>query len=190
MAVAAPNPAEHFAAATQALLKHFLGSLGAAVGSSERERLELDTAKLAGLQARLLSQHAELWQVMLSRRLGGESATAAVAAPGDRSDRRFASPEWQRDPWFDYLRRSYLINSQFVSDWVEALSVDTRAKERLRFVARQFADAMSPANFAATNPDAIKLALDTKGESLACGVRQLIEDTHRGRISTTDEARF
>jgi polyhydroxyalkanoate synthase len=188
MAVAAPNPAEHFAAATQAFFAHFLSSLGQSVGSSEREHLDLDNAKLAGLQARLLSQHAELWQVMLSRRLGGEGATAA--APPGRSDRRFASPEWQRDPWFDYLRRSYLINSQFVSDWVEALSVDARAKERLRFVARQFADAMSPANFAATNPEAIKLALDTKGESLARGVRQLIEDAHRGRISTTDEARF
>jgi polyhydroxyalkanoate synthase len=63
-------------------------------------------------------------------------------------------------------------------------------KERLRFLARQFADAMSPSNFAATNPEALKLALDTKGESLARGVRQLIDDVHKGRISTTDESQF
>src|SRR5215831_5302647 len=49
---------------------------------------------------------------------------------------------------------------------------------------------MSPANFAATNPDAIKLALETKGESLSKGVLNLIEDVHKGRISTTDEKAF
>jgi polyhydroxyalkanoate synthase len=49
---------------------------------------------------------------------------------------------------------------------------------------------MSPANFAATNPEALKLALDTNGESLTRGVRQLIEDVHKGRISTTDESCF
>src|SRR5262249_46462121 len=94
------------------------------------------------------------------------------------------------DPWFDYLRRSYLINAQFLADWVEELSADVRVKERLRFLARQVADAMSPANFAATNPEALKLALDTKGESLARGVRQLIEDAHKGRSSPTDGSRF
>src|SRR5258708_32551059 len=49
---------------------------------------------------------------------------------------------------------------------------------------------MSPANFTATNPEALKLALETKGESLRRGVRQLIEDAHKGRRSTTDESAF
>src|SRR5260221_6894870 len=49
---------------------------------------------------------------------------------------------------------------------------------------------MSPANFAATNPEALKLALEAKGESLPQGIRQLIEDVHKGRISTTDESVF
>ncbi|TMH55705.1 MAG: class I poly(R)-hydroxyalkanoic acid synthase, partial [Betaproteobacteria bacterium] len=90
----------------------------------------------------------------------------------------------------DYLRQSYLINSRFLSDWIEALEAEPRAKERLRFIARQFSDAMSPANFAATNPEALKLALETRGESLAQGIRLLLEDVHRGRISTTDESVF
>jgi polyhydroxyalkanoate synthase len=49
---------------------------------------------------------------------------------------------------------------------------------------------MSPANFAATNPEALKLALETKGESLSQGIRRLAEDAHKGRISTTDESQF
>src|SRR5258707_6412342 len=151
------------------------------------ESVGVDSTKFAALQARTVRQHAALWQSALAREAGHD---ATPVAPPDRSDRRFSSAEWQRVPWFDYLRQSYLINSRFLSDWIETLETEPRAKERLRFIARQFSDAMSPANFAATNPDALKLALETKGESLAQGIRLLLEDVHRGRISTTDESVF
>jgi len=180
-----PTPAEQFSGAVQAFMTNVLGSLGAPDPSRPLQAAGVDALKLAALQARLLGQHAALWQAMLARYSGGEAAAVA-----DRSDRRFSSAEWRRDPWFDYLRQSYLINSQFAADWVEALDTDTGTKERLRFITRQVADAISPSNFTATNPDALKLALETKGESIARGVRQLIEDVHKGRISTTDESHF
>ena len=174
--------------AAQGLLKSFFDFLGLPADSGLAQPLRAgegtDASKVAALQARYFQQHAAL----LRTAMGGASSQAET--PSDRSDKRFSSLEWRRDPWFDYLRRSYLINSQFIADWVEALNADPRAKERLRFITRQFADAMSPANFAATNPEALKLALDTKGESLARGVRQLVADVHKGRISTTDESQF
>src|SRR5262245_2913024 len=189
MATPTPTPAEQFSAAAQAFLSGLLGTLGAPAQSQASGPAEgIDATKLAALQARLFSQHAALWQATLARHAGGGAETTPAAT--DRGDRRFASAEWRRDPWFDYLRRSYLINSQFVADWVDALNAEPGVKERLRFVTRQVADAMSPANFAATNPEALKLALETKGESLALGVRQLIEDVHKGRISTSDESQF
>jgi polyhydroxyalkanoate synthase len=184
------TPAEQFTIAGQAFLQNFLGLLGVPPDSEFARCLQsvgVDTAKIGSLQARYLQQHAALWQATLGRE---SSHDAAPVAPIDRRDRRFSSAEWQRNPWFDYLRQSYLINSRVLSDWVEALEGEPRAKERLRFIARQFSDAMSPANFAATNPEALKLALDTQGESLAQGVRQLIEDVQKGRISTTDESMF
>jgi polyhydroxyalkanoate synthase len=138
-------------------------------------------AKLAVLQARYFQEHAELMRAVL----GGPAA----APSSERADPRFSSPEW-RNPWFDYLRRSYLINSKFITDSVEALDAESVLKERLRFMAQQVADAMSPSNFVATNPDVLKLALETQGESLARGMRQLVEDVHKGRISTTDESKF
>jgi len=147
----------------------------------------VDAAKLAALQSRCVQQHMALWQSTLTRQAGGE---AAPAAEPERGDRRFSSAEWQRNPWFDYLRQSYLINSRLLLDWVDSSKAEPRAKARLRFIARQFADAMSPANFAATNPEVLKLALETQGESLARGIRQLAEDVHKGRISTTDESAF
>jgi len=190
VAVETPSPAEQFSGAAQAFLKNFLGSLGVAPESDFARSLQsvgVDAAKLAALQARYFQQHAALWQSTLAREAGRD---AAPVAPSERGDRRFFSAEWRANPWFDYLRQSYLINSRFLADWVEALKAEPLAKERLRFIARQFADAMSPANFTATNPEALKLALETKGESLTRGVRQLIEDVHKGRISTTDESAF
>jgi len=184
------SSAEQFTLAAQALLRNFLGSLGVPPDSEFARSLQsvgVDSAKFAALQGRYLQLHAALWQSALTREAGRD---ATPIAPPDRGDRRFSSAEWQRIPWFDYLRQSYLINSRFLSDWIEALEAEPRAKERLRFIARQFSDAMSPANFAATNPEALRLALETKGESLTQGIRQLLEDVHKGRISTTDESVF
>jgi len=181
---------EQFTRAAQTLLRNFLASMGIPPDSEFARSLEsvgVDSTKFAALQARTVRQHAALWQSALTREAGRD---ATPIAPPDRGDRRFSSAEWQRIPWFDYLRQSYLINSRFLSDWIEALEAEPRAKERLRFIARQFSDAMSPANFAATNPDALKLALETRGESLTQGIRQLLEDVHKGRISITDESVF
>ena len=178
-----PSPAEAFSEATEAFVKSLLGKGAPDLLPS----VQIDPAKLAALQAGCLQQHAALWHSMLKRQAGGDAEPVARPEPGDR---RFSSPEWQRNPWFDYLRQSYLINSRFLSEWVEALNAEPRAKERLRFVTRQVADAMSPANFVATNPEALKLAMETQGESLAKGVRQLVEDVQKGRISHTDEGAF
>jgi polyhydroxyalkanoate synthase subunit PhaC len=190
VAVETPSPAEQASDAAQALLKGFLGSLGVPPESEFARYLQsvgVDAAKLAALQAWHFQQHAALWQATLAREAGSEPASVALP---ERGDRRFSSVEWQNNPWFDYLRQSYLINSRFLAGWVEALEAEPHAKGRFRFLTRQFIDAMSPANFTATNPEALKLALETKGESLTRGVRQLIEDVHKGRISTTDESAF
>src|SRR5262249_42990171 len=182
MAAVPKSPIDQFSSVTQGVMKNFLEYLapGQSGGGPSLTAGTGEGSKFAALQARYFQEQAEL----LQSALGG-----TVTSGSSKNDQRFSSPEW-RNPWFDYLRRSFLVNAKFVADWVEALDADPRTKERLRFVARQFADAMSPSNFAATNPDVLKLALETQGESLARGVRQLIEDVHKGRISTTDESRF
>jgi poly[(R)-3-hydroxyalkanoate] polymerase subunit PhaC len=175
--------AEDFVRAGRTLLQNFLGAMAAqpAAPSKSLEAMGVSAARLAALQTEFTKRHASLWQSAVSR------AATATDAPVDR---RFASPDWRTNPWFDYLRRSYEINAGFLRDCVEAVDAEPFAKERLRFAARQVIDALSPANFVATNPEAIKLALETRGESLTRGVLNLIEDAHKGRISTTDEKLF
>jgi polyhydroxyalkanoate synthase len=68
--------------------------------------------------------------------------------------------------------------------------VDDRTKLQLRFYARQFIDAMSPSNFPATNPEVIRKAIETRSASLTDGMKNLIDDLQKGRITRVDESAF
>jgi polyhydroxyalkanoate synthase len=73
---------------------------------------------------------------------------------------------------------------------VERSPLDGRDKERALFAARQWIDAMCPANFAAMNPAALRTAMESNGESMVRGLANLVSDAGKGRISQTDETAF
>lgn len=133
--------------------------------------------------------HAQYWrrQFGLWSELLGQAEP--VIAP-ERGDRRFQAAEWQDQAWFRLLKQLYLLNSQLVVDLVDETDLDAKEKHKLRFFARQIIDAASPANFAATNPEALKAALDSGGESLRNGFANWLSDLGRGRVSITDEGAF
>jgi polyhydroxyalkanoate synthase len=143
---------------------------------------------LVALQNEWRERHAALWQAMLARRAG--DASPAVA-PAEAGDRRFDHPAWAASPVFDYLRQAYRINADYLKKTAEAAPVtDGQAKDRLRFVTRQFVDAMAPSNFIATNPEFVQKALETQGQSITQGIQNLIADLEKKRISMTDETAF
>ena len=176
------------AKAQQAALENVLKVLAAQAGPDvvrQWPAAGIASSRVGQLQADFYRRHMAAWQSIV-----GQGRPAAQ--PGHRhvTDRRFSGAEWNSSPYYDYLRQAYVVNSEFLAELVEALELEPRAKQRLRFVARQLIDAMSPANYAATNPEALTLALQTKGESLSRGIRNLLEDVRKGRISTTDESAF
>jgi polyhydroxyalkanoate synthase len=63
-------------------------------------------------------------------------------------------------------------------------------RKRLEFQAKQFVDAMSPANFAALNPEVLAAARDSNGETLLAGIQNMLEDLKRGKLTMTDETAF
>lgn len=140
------------------------------------------------LQMCYYQQQMELWMATLAR-AGGAQPSEPVASPA-KGDRRFSSAEWKENPYFDFLKQQYLINARLIGDMVETAEVNEATRNKLRFYSRQYIDSMSPANFPATNPDVLKLALESKGETLKAGFKNLIEDAKKGRISLTDEAAF
>ena len=146
-----------------------------------------DAPRLAALQRAFAEKQAKLWVGMLAR--GAQDSAAPVASPKP-GDKRFASAEWRENPYYDYLKQSYLLACEFVTQLVDGAQLAPAAKERARFVLRQWIDAMCPANFAVTNPDALRVARETNGESLARGLANLMADTRKGRISQSDESAF
>ncbi|THF66825.1 class I poly(R)-hydroxyalkanoic acid synthase [Pseudothauera nasutitermitis] len=147
-----------------------------------------DTEVFAALQKELAEKHMALWSSMLARTKDEPAQAVVQPQPGDR---RFSAPEWAESPVFDYVRQAYLLNSGFLQQVAEHMPIaDGRAKSRIQFLTRQYVDALAPTNFAATNPEFIKTAVETKGESIARGIQNMLADLEKGRISMTDDAAF
>ncbi len=113
-----------------------------------------------------------------------------AAKAGETRDRRFAGDAWA-DPMFDTVRQSYLAISDRLLGTVEEIEgIDEAARERLRFATRGFVDAMSPANFLATNPEVMKRTLDSRGENLLDGLKNMLGDIQRGQVTQSPEGAF
>jgi polyhydroxyalkanoate synthase len=138
----------------------------------------IDPSVAAKLQSDYMQEMSSLWQQVLA-------AKAPVIA-----DKRFTSPEWQSNPLFAFNAAAYLLNARFLMAMADAVEATPRAKQKIRFAVQQMVDAMSPANFLVTNPEAQQKILATKGESLAKGIAHMLEDMQKGRISQTDESAF
>ena len=105
-------------------------------------------------------------------------------------DRRFAAPAWHASPLSAFNAAAYLLNAEFLTAMAEAVEATPHQKQKIAFAVQQIVDAMSPANFLATNPDAQQTLIETKGESLAKGLSNMLADMQKGRISQSDESAF
>jgi polyhydroxyalkanoate synthase len=173
--------------AGQQSFKQFDDAMAAAMGLGDKPK-EQETSPLvaaANLQRDAVLQFWKFWNTTLVKALGVEGNVQ----PG-KGDRRFKDDAWAATPYYDLLKQSYLLGSKQLTDFVEQAQVDERTKLQLKFHARQFIDAMSPSNFPATNPEVIRTAIQTRSASLAAGMRNLIEDLQKGRITRVDESKF
>ena len=151
-----------------------------------------DPAKFAAAQTQLMQGYADLWQATAKRMSGEEVDPIVEPSPGDR---RFKDSAWSDEAVFDHIKQSYLLASNWLTDQVRDVDdVDDKTREKLAFYTRQWVDAMSPTNFAVTNPKVLKTASETNGESLIKGLDQLLGDLEKGkgdlRISMTDTEAF
>jgi polyhydroxyalkanoate synthase subunit PhaC len=84
-------------------------------------------------------------------------------------DRRFARPEWEIPP-FNLLAQSFLLGEQ----WWHNATMDVRGVAKpneaiVEFSVRQILDVLAPSNFAATNPEVLRKALQSGGENFVFG---------------------
>ncbi|WP_347138691.1 class I poly(R)-hydroxyalkanoic acid synthase [Paracoccus sp. SSK6] len=131
--------------------------------------------------ALVLENQVTYWGETLKNYANAQMALARgqVTAPQDDSpaDKRFANPLWQSHPYFNFVKRQYLINAKALKDAAQNLQLpDDTARRRINWLTSQIVDMMAPTNFLATNPDALERAIETEGESLVRGLENLVRD--------------
>ncbi len=149
--------------------------------------LAVSPESLSALQTQYLSEAARVWNESLARMNPAAGATPQSPA---LKDRRFSSGEWAANPLAAYVAQMYLLNARTLMEMAETVQAEPKTKNRIRFAVQQWVDAASPSNYLATNPEALQRAMSTRGESLAKGMQQLLEDLRKGHVSQTDESVF
>jgi polyhydroxyalkanoate synthase len=147
--------------------------------------LKLPLQQLAEIQSDYVKSAAEVWNQSLRT-----MAPGAPDKPAPIADRRFGSTEWVSNPAAAFTAQMYLLNAKALMQMADSVEADAKTKARIRFAVQQWVDAASPSNYLALNPDALKKALETHGESITKGMQHLLEDVSKGHVSQTDESVF
>jgi polyhydroxyalkanoate synthase len=181
-----PNPQRDMEAQVTPI-EQVVKTLGAVAQSYAK-----DPQKLMDAQMRLWASYGELWQSAWRKFLGED--VAPVATP-ERGDKRFTDKDWQQNTIFDFLKQFYLLSARWAGDLVEeAQGLDDHTRHKARFYVDQIANAVSPSNFALTNPEVLRATLASNGANLIEGMKNLEEDLKAGqgrlRIKQTDLSAF
>ncbi len=155
-------------------------------------KMMADPQKLVEAQAQLWQGYAQIWE-SAAKRLAGEEVEPVVAPAKD--DRRFKDAAWSEQAMFDTIKQSYLLSANWMqSTFRDVDGLDEKTREKVEFYTRQYVDALSPTNFAATNPKVLEKTIETGGENLLDGLDHLLGDLEKGegqlRISMTDTEAF
>jgi polyhydroxyalkanoate synthase len=182
----------HVGIQSQRLLGDFLRDQTAKFGSEPFDPLNLagtfmdllrgmvaDPAAIMEAQFALWRDYMGLWERTARRMMGGEAEP--VVAPV-ASDKRFRDRDWQENQIFDFIKQSYLLTANWLQSTVARVEgLDPKARRRIEFYTKQFADAFAPTNFVLTNPEVLRATLKSNGENLVRGLNNLLEDLDRGQ---------
>jgi polyhydroxyalkanoate synthase len=147
---------------------------------------------LAEAQMNMFWDYTRLWQSSVMQMMGQKAAPVAVPRKGDN---RFRDQEWENNFLFDYVKQSYLIAARHIHQAVSNVEdLPPDARKKVDFFTRQYIDALSPSNFALTNPEVVRETMASGGQNLLRGLNNLLGDIERGdgqlQISMTDPKAF
>jgi len=149
----------------------------ASSSTAQPGNVQFDAAKLHALQQEYVQEASKLW-------------ANGLTAPDPLQDKRFGGAPWLSNPLAALTASSYLLNAKALAGMADAIQTDEKTRQRVRFAVDQWVAAMSPSNYLALNPEAQQKAIETKGESLAKGIQNLLRDMEQGHVSMTDESLF
>jgi polyhydroxyalkanoate synthase subunit PhaC len=198
---ATPPPGEDFSevsfarlGARIADLSRELSEITRLAGTAAPRKLELEAASsafksLSEAYAARPESFNEAQLDLFSRQTATlQEMSAGMPSMAGDADPRFADPAWRENPFFDFMRRTFLASSSWAENlaW-NAPNLSETERRRAAFFIRQATAAMAPSNMLMGNPKALKALFETDGQSVQKGFAQLQDDfnTGHGRISVT-----
>jgi poly[(R)-3-hydroxyalkanoate] polymerase subunit PhaC len=147
--------------------------------------------RLWELSSDFVQQYTQLMTSSTLKLWGLDNKERKPVIEPEAGDKRFSAPDWQQNPLFDALKQSYLLTA---TTWLRAVDgiqgLDAKQQRKLTFILRQFLDAISPTNFAFTNPQVIHETMASGGHNLVKGMQHLLRDLKEGEIQITDTKAF
>ncbi len=156
------------------------------------QAIQKDPQSLFDANMDLVQKSLQLSQHFMSG-LAGQSEEQIFTE--EKGDYRFKHAHWNDHPLFNAIKQGYLMTSQWLRDQVaDVEGLDPHTAEKVRFYTERFIDALSPTNFAMTNPAVIEKTIETNGANLVHGLKNMINDLEEGegqlRIRMTDMDAF
>ncbi len=146
---------------------------------------------LLSMNLQLAADQARLFTYGLKKMTGKDAEPVFAEEQGDR---RFQGTAWNENLMFDLIKQSYLATANRVMGVVGGSVTDAKQQHKLDFFTKQMLDALSPSNFALTNPEVLQATVESKGANLVNGLKNLANDFAAGngqlKISMVDESKF
>ncbi|MEO1918529.1 MAG: alpha/beta fold hydrolase, partial [Paracoccaceae bacterium] len=141
-----------------------------------------DPQKLMESAQNYWAAQAQIWQHSMLKLMGDDQAAEAVAMPDLPAEgRRFKHDDWSQNAAFECIKQSYLLASGWLQGTVHEADMTPKDRKKADFYARNFVEAMHPANFAALNPEVLEATIEEKGQNLMRGLKMMLEDMERGK---------
>ncbi|VVT12585.1 class I poly(R)-hydroxyalkanoic acid synthase [Hoeflea sp. EC-HK425] len=149
-----------------------------------------DPKRALEAQTSLLTGYFDMWSQSVKRMSGEDESPKPKTG-----DKRFSDPDWENNPFFEFLKNAYFITSDWANKLVDdSEGLDEHTRHKAAFYVRQITSALSPANFLATNPELYKEMVASNGENLVKGMQMLAEDIAAGkgelRLRQSDASKF
>ena len=176
------------AARSRRLLIDWLGRNGYPIASSSiadpfdicttflelTSRMMTQPRKIVNAHVALWKDYLDLWQSTTARLLGEPDQPGTSRT---EPDPRFIDDAWEDSDIFNFIKHSYLLTSRWLLRTIRDVDgVNPATLQHADYYTRQFVNALSPSNFALTNPEVIRATFETGGENLINGFKNLLTD--------------